>query len=839
MAHVSKGEGHGLLGGDGLGGIVTPYATRKDPVMYKRISKGKRTAPLSCGGAVVLRLVMVGLLLVTAIVPCGAVLKEKDLGETLRILRSELEKTHNEMGEHQRRLSAVSGMMRERLFETMRRANQDALMLYSQKQDYVFDLTYACHEATKLYQEFRSQVMPFRQWARRSDNEVARYDSLIQSLQTMPTVLLDERANTDRKVCLALACNIRTMVLENAQTLRDYMELCESSEMRLRTLNDYAQKRYNDIQSNIFVNGGDNYVRILRNLGRNLTESRQTVEEKYQVNKSLRSQWDSSVILMLFGVIVFYGIISVLLNQIVMRLIVTRLMRRGMFNESVQTVFLAKRACIIMATTTVTFAVILNIVRLAMDQNFILMASNLMTEFAWLMSVILISILIRVDSRRTMHTFFIYAPLLLMGFLVITFRIVLIPNALVNISFPPILLLSLLWQWSVLRRYRREVMKNDRFYATVTFLVIAAAVVSSWSGYTLLSVQLLIWWVMQLTCILSITCLQDWYTRYAKSHDIEKKPITKTWFYYFFTKVVTPISAVISVLISIYWAADVFNLTEMTRQVFVTKFIDSQNFVVSISSISQVIILWFLFSYANFIAKAFVRHHYDQIDHSTAESRSVMIINVIQVVIYGVWFLISLAVFHVSNSWIVVISGGLSTGIGFASKDILENIYYGISLMAGRIKIGDIIVCDGTRGKVSSISYTSTMIEAVDGSVIAFTNSQLFTKNYKNLTRNHGHEVAVVEVGIAYGANIDRVRQILVEAVSALPCVDTHYKGHKVMVIVKELADSCVTLKVVCWVNVMSAAVDNGTILECVYNTLNENNIEIPFPQRDIHVRTE
>ena len=80
------------------------------------------------------------------------------------------------MGEHQRRLSAVSGMMRERLFETMRRANQDALMLYSQKQDYVFDLTYACHEATKLYQEFRSQVMPFRQWARRSDNEVARYD---------------------------------------------------------------------------------------------------------------------------------------------------------------------------------------------------------------------------------------------------------------------------------------------------------------------------------------------------------------------------------------------------------------------------------------------------------------------------------------------------------------------------------------------------------------------------------------------------------------------------------------------------------------------------------------
>ncbi|MGM9714225.1 MAG: mechanosensitive ion channel family protein [Prevotella sp.] len=786
-----------------------------------------------------LRCLSLIILLSAVAAPCGAVLKEKDLGETLRILRSELEKTHGEMGEHQRRLSNVSVMMRERLFETMRRANQDALMLYSQKQDYVFDLTYACHEATKLYQEFRSQVMPFRQWARKSDNEVARYDSLIQSLQTMPTVLLDERANTDRKVCLAMACNIRTMVMENAQTLRDYMELCETSETRLKTLNDYAQKRYNDIQSNIFVNGGENYVHMLRNLGSNLTESRQTVEEKYQMDKRLRSQWDASVILALFGVILFYGVISVLLNQIVIRIIVTRLMRRGVFNDSVRQVFLSKRACIIMATTTVTFAVILNIVRLAMDQNFILMASNLMTEFAWLMSVILISILIRVDSTRTMHTFFIYAPLLFIGFLVIAFRIVLIPNALVNISFPPVLLLCLLWQWGVLRRYHHEVMKNDRFYATVTFLVIAAAVVSSWSGFTLLSVQLLIWWVMQLTCILSITCLQDWYTRYARRHDIDRKPITKTWSYYLFTKVVTPIAAVLSVLVSIYWAADVFNLTEMTRQVFVMKFIDSQNFVASISSISQVVILWFIFNYVNFLAKAFVRYHYDQIDHSTAESRSVMFVNVIQVVIYGAWFLVSLAVFHVSNSWIVVISGGLSTGIGFASKDILENIYYGVSLMAGRIKIGDIIVCDGTRGKVSSISYTSTMIEAVDGSVIAFTNSQLFTKNYKNLTRNHGHEVAVVEVGVAYGADIDRVRQLLTEAISALPCVDTRYKGHSVSVIVKELADSCVTLKIVCWVNVMSSAVDNGTILECVYNTLNENNIEIPFPQRDIHVKAE
>ncbi len=78
--------------------------------------------------------------------------------------------------------------------------------------------------------------------------------------------------------------------------------------------------------------------------------------------------------------------------------------------------------------------------------------------------------------------------------------------------------------------------------------------------------------------------------------------------------------------------------------------------------------------------------------------------------------------------------------------------------MMGRVKVGDYIICDGTRGKVSSISYTSTMLEATDGSVIAFQNSQLFSKNYKNMTRNHGYELDILEVGVAYGSNVKEVK---------------------------------------------------------------------------------
>ena len=771
-------------------------------------------------------------MMVAIVLPSDAVLKEKDLPQTLSILRHELERTHDEMGERQKRLTQQSERMRDKIMQTMNQANQNALMLYSQKQDYVFDLTYACHEATDQYHEFHRDVMPFRQWVERSNTDVARYDSLIQSLTTMPIMMLDEKAKTDRNVCLALAVNIRRMVVENSQTLQDYMRFYQFTEARLKTLNDYAQKRYNDIQNSIFVNGGDNYLTIIGSLGRHVMESKQTVAEKYSADKKVGSQWDSSIIFGLFIAIFLYGFIAVILNQIVMRIIVTRMMHRGMFNDRIKETFFAKRACIIMATTAVTFAIILNILRVVWEQNFILMASNLITEFAWLLSVILISILIRVEGSKTMHTFFIYAPLLFMGFLVIAFRIVLIPNALVNLILPPLLLVCMIWQWRVMKKYHKEVEKSDAVYAMISQAVFITSVVCSWIGYTLLSVQILIWWIMQLTCILSITCLQDWYTKYAERHDIKNQPITKTWFYYFFTKVITPTAAVASFLLSIYWAAEVFNLTDITMKIFLTRFVDSEHFVVSLSKICIVIILWFVFSYLNFLAKAFTRYYFGKKDKNTAESRSIMVVNVIQVIILGAWFLISLAIFRVSNEWLVVISGGLSTGIGFASKDILENIYYGISLMAGRVKINDVIVCDGIRGTVKNISYTSTMIEAIDGSVIAFTNSQLFTKNYKNLTRNNMLECSVLDVGIAYGTSVEKARQLIVSAVEQLPCV----KKKGVTVRLKELSDSCVTLTVVSWVSVKTAANDNSTILECIYNTLNENKIEIPFPQRDIHI---
>ena len=774
------------------------------------------------------RLFIFYLLMFLFALPSQAVLKEKDLNNTLSILRNELTQTHQEQKKMQIKFKNSSDKVKKNLFAILSKSNQNALMLYSQKLDYVFDLAYACHEATDQFRDFKENSLPFRSYVTKINGEVARYDSLVGSLQSMPTMTLSPKAKIDRNVCLTLAVSIRNNLLESKNMLQDYIKYYDMTEHRLKYLNDYANSRYSEIQNNIFKNVGENYFSILSNLGTQVNKTAETVNDKYHTSKKLHSQWDSRMIVGLFLSIVFYGIISILLNLLAIRYLMPRKLRTEQF--------LLKRPCIMMATSTVTFAIIIGIIRNAVNQNFIAMASNLLVEYAWLLGVILISLLLRVDGKQIKSAFRIYSPLTLVGFIVITFRIALVPNDLVNLIFPPILLLCTIWQWSVISRHNENIPRSDMFFTYISLVVFVASTICSWIGYTLLSVQILIWWIMQLTCILTINCLAEWLAKYAAKHHIEEKPINRIWIYNLILKVGLPIMGVSSILISVYWAADVFNLTELVVRLFNARFIDVSNFSVSISSIVMVLVLWFIFAYISNTTIAFMQLHFNKKDSRTAASRNVMGKNVIQVLVWGIWLLISLAILHVSNTWLVVVSGGLSTGVGFASKDILENIYYGISLMAGRINIGDWIECDGTRGRVSSISYTSTMIEATDGSVIAFQNSQLFTKNYKNLTRNHGFELSVVNFGVGYGTNVERMRKVIIAAVEALniPYID---KEKPLSVLFTEFGDNSINFKFICWVDVTKQVVTESQISECIYNTLNENDIEMPFPKRDVYIK--
>ena len=752
-----------------------------------------------------------------------AVLKEKDLPQTLQILRTELTNYHREMSMLIQANRQQNEQVRNQLIDIMKSSNQNSLMLYSQKQDYVFDLTYACHEATEQYHNFQRKQLPFKTYLSKIESDIARYDSLIGALHSMPITMLDQQAQIDRNVCLTLATNIRNSLDNNRTMMQDYIRYYDMTEQRLSHLNDYAQKRYNDIQTSIFRNGGATYFHIIKAWGSNWKTMVETVHKKYQPNED--SQWDSRWIFGLLISIIFYGIIASALNFAAIRYIVPKRLRTKEFMK--------KRTCITLATTTITFAIILGLAMALTKQNFVIMASNLLVNYAWLLGVILISLLLRVSGDQISSAFRIYTPLIAMGFIVFAFRIILIPNELVNMLFPPILLICCLWQWSVIRRHNQNIPRSDMFYTYISLVVFIASVACSWAGYTLMAVQILIWWIMQLTCTLTITCVSLYVKLYGLRHRFSEKPITKTWAYDLAYQVLLPISVVCSVMVSIYWAADVFNLSDLCWKIFTYDFVDFENFKISIFSIALVISLWFIFAYVNRTVLKLMRMQYELKDPSTAASREVMGKNVIQVIVWGAWFLISM---KISMAWLLVVTGGLSTGIGFASKDIIENIYYGITLMAGRIKVGDWIQVDGTMGKVTSISYTSTVVESLYGEIITFQNSQLFSKNYKNLTRNHGYVLQVVPYGVAYGSNLQETMTLVDAAVNNMQhkWMDP---SKKVKSVVGELADSGINFKMFVWADAVKKSYVVSDVLNCIYDTLNANGIEIPFPQQDVHIK--
>ena len=793
--------------------------------------------------------------------PSHAVLKERNIGGSLAMLRIELTNYHNKLERQSGAQKEQRELVMKQLISTMNRSQQNAIMLYSQKSGNVFNLTYACHEATEQYKSFKESVGPFREYVNEANTEITRYDSLISDLSSMYVNALSPKEKTDRNVCLTLAVNIRRTLNYKKQQSQLYIDIYNKTEARLKGLNDYANKRYAEIQASIFSNNGDNVLTLLRNIKSEVKTTSQAMAEKYRPTNKFRSDWDSRIILILLALIAFYALIAAGLAYIVIGFVITRLVKKNKADfllrwlsgsdggEKAKENFRAKRVCIILAATVITFAAVLGMVKATISQNFLSMASGLLVEYAWLMAVILLSLLIRLDGKQILHGLKIYTPIMAMCFIVIFFRIVLIPNVLSNLVMPLLLLLFTIWQWFAIMKNSRQLPATDSFYAWVSLTGFLASDVASMVGYSLLSVEILIWWTMQLTCILTITCVSDLLKQYG--NDPKRKffdddtPVSRTWFFRLVYTAALPILGTLSILISIYWAADVFNLSDTTLSLFNRSLVNTDKFTFSIMRAVQASVFFFLAKYVNHVSLHTLHYQLTLREQRKAKeedrkpsmqtvmSHTAMWRNLIQVVIWGAWLLVTLTIFHIDNSWIVAISAGLSTGIGFAMKDILENLYYGISLMAGRIKVGDYISIDGTKGTVRNISYTSTTVEALDGSVISYQNSQLFSKNYKNLTRNHGNVLSIIPIGVAYGTRVPEVKDAIDAAVTKLN-KQNYIKYLKT--VFAGFGDNSIDFKILAWVDSRKQTYAEGDIMEAVYNALNDKDIEIPYPQRDIHI---
>ncbi len=206
---------------------------------------------------------------------------------------------------------------------------------------------------------------------------------------------------------------------------------------------------------------------------------------------------------------------------------------------------------------------------------------------------------------------------------------------------------------------------------------------------------------------------------------------------------------------------------------------------------------------------------------------------------YALWALFGLVVLNalgVSLTSITVIAGGLSVGLGFGLQNIFNNFFSGLILIFGRSLLeGDIIQIGETWGTVRKISIRSTTVETFDNAVIFVPNSEFVSNRLTNWSRNSLRIRRAINVGVAYGSDVDKVTELLRQAAADHPRV---LRDPAPGVQFQDFGPSSLDFVLQVWVDDLnyggSTASDLRRNIERLFR---ENSIEMAFPQLDVHVR--
>jgi len=261
-------------------------------------------------------------------------------------------------------------------------------------------------------------------------------------------------------------------------------------------------------------------------------------------------------------------------------------------------------------------------------------------------------------------------------------------------------------------------------------------------------------------------------------------------------------------------------------------------------SIFKLLIALFIFVVGFFIAK-FYKHYINNIrSRSITESTQTLLSNLGHYFIFLITFFVVLNVLGIDLSSIALVAGALSVGIGFGLQNIISNFVSGIILMLERsVKIGDYIELDeNTRGRVTDIKMRSITVNTNSNIDITIPNQSLIENQVINWSMNDRIKRFEIPFGVAYGTSPQRVIEVILQAVEDMGCKNIlKNKDQYTRVVMTGMGDSSVNFELFVWISgkeIFYPRRTSSKFLILIYETLYANNIEIPFPQQDIHIRS-
>lgn len=279
-----------------------------------------------------------------------------------------------------------------------------------------------------------------------------------------------------------------------------------------------------------------------------------------------------------------------------------------------------------------------------------------------------------------------------------------------------------------------------------------------------------------------------------------------------------------------------FGLALATERV---EFKETLNFI-TMGSLKTVGIFFWTFAAARFFRLLLDLVSHDKSRFKLIQTRTLPLFNnLLIILVTGLSIYIIFLVWNIDLTAWVASAGIIGLAISFAAKDTLANLFSGVFIMADApYKIGDFIVLDsGERGAVTNIGIRSTRLLTRDDVEITVPNSIMGNTKITNEAGGRHEKFRIrVKVGVSYGSDIDKVHEVLLDVVTNFPDV---CKTPVPRVRFRAFGESSLDHELLCWVN---KPVLRGKVLHmintAVYKRFLQEGIEIPFPQRDVHIRS-
>ncbi|NVJ97891.1 MAG: mechanosensitive ion channel [Alphaproteobacteria bacterium] len=247
------------------------------------------------------------------------------------------------------------------------------------------------------------------------------------------------------------------------------------------------------------------------------------------------------------------------------------------------------------------------------------------------------------------------------------------------------------------------------------------------------------------------------------------------------------------------------------------------------------IVFWF----ARFLSQMggeYIRGN-DTLTISTKE----LLIKLFDIALYILMFVFTLDLIGIDLTALAVFSGALGVGLGFGLQKIASNFISGIILLSERsVTLGNLVEMDnGIFGYMRKLGARASVIETLDGKEVMVPNEDFITSRVSNLTHSSNRGRVDVAIGVSYNTDLKKAHDVILEAAKSYDKCSTD-EDYKPECWLREFGDSSVDFLLIFWLDDVQQGRwrAKSHVMFLVWEALKENNIEIPFPQRDLHIKS-